>query len=182
LLAELGNVMQVTDHLTYAELKAKIARRKSPKIWVIDSLQDALLTSEQCAELKRLFVLSKKKKIIIYVSWAEGKTPQGTVAKAVEYRANVKLRVEGYIIFPKSRYGGNMPFVIWEGDKTTGARGYWGDDFSRISKGLAAAKKADKKKGKKADKNQDKKEPVTKMQVLPGAPKPVFKEPLNDAI
>jgi predicted ATP-dependent serine protease len=81
MLELLGNVLQVTDHYTYEQLKARMARRKSAKIFVIDSIQAAKFTAEQCAELKRLFVFSRKKKIIIYVSWAEGKTPQGAVAK-----------------------------------------------------------------------------------------------------
>lgn len=122
MLEELGNVLQVTDHMTFDELKTAMAKRKSAKIWIIDSIQAARFTAEQCAELKRLFVLSKKRKIIIYVSWAEGKFPQGAAAKSVEYFANIKVRVEGLIAFIRSRYGGNKNFVIWE----EGAKKYWG--------------------------------------------------------
>lgn len=142
-LEELGNVVQITDHYAFDELYAKMKRRKSAKIWVIDSVQEACFTTEQCTRLKRDFVLSKKKKILIYISWAEGKTPKGSVAKAIEYRSNIKLRIEGYIVFPKSRYGGNKPFVSWDGDgdKTKGAKGYWGDEFYAKSIGLKSAKK-----------------------------------------
>lgn len=177
ILSDLGNVIQVTDHATYEELKYKMNKRKSAKIWIIDSLQDSALTTEQCAELKHLFVLSKKKKIIIYVSWSEGKRPLGSVAKAVEYRASIKLRVEGYVIFPKSRFGGNMPFVIWEGDKVRGAKAYWADEYNRICKGLPPKKKKKEKKEHHEEKDIEK---ITKIQVLPEAEKPVFKQPLND--
>jgi electron transfer flavoprotein alpha subunit len=122
MLEELGNVLQVTDHMTFAELMKAMDKRKSAKIWIIDSIQAARLTGEQCAELKRKFVLSRKRKIIIYVSWAEGKFPQGSAAKSVEYYANVKVRVEGLIAFVRSRYGGNKNYVIWE----EGAKKYWG--------------------------------------------------------
>src|SRR5690606_25594424 len=76
------------------------------------------------------FVMSRKKKIILYVSWSEGKVPQGAAAKAVEYYANIKLRVDRLIVFPKSRYGGNMPFVIWE----QGAKAKWGKEYGKIIK------------------------------------------------
>jgi hypothetical protein len=122
MLEELGNVLQVTDHMTFLELKAAMAKRKSAKIWIIDSIQAASFTAEQCAELKRLFVLSKKRKILIYVSWAEGKVPHGAPAKSVEYYANIKVHVVNLIAFIRSRYGGNKNFVIWR----EGAMKLWG--------------------------------------------------------
>lgn len=169
MLEEIGNNMLITDHLTYEELCKRMARKQSAKIWVIDSLQNSRFTTEQCNELKRRFVLSKKRKIIIYVSWSEGKSPQGATAKAVEYLANIKMRVEGFVMFPKSRYGGNQPFVIWEGDKTQGARKYWGKDFEKVA-GMVR---------EKAPKPAEPKEKVTKMVVAGEATKPVFKEALN---
>jgi len=122
LLETLGNVMQLTDHLTYEELLSRMNRRKSAKIWVIDSVQASGFTEQQCAELKRRFVLSRKRKILIYISWADGKFPKGSCAKSIEYYANIKVRVEGLIAFIRSRYGGNKNFVIWE----EGAKKYWG--------------------------------------------------------
>jgi hypothetical protein len=135
MLEELGNVLQITDHLTYAELDTKMARKQSAKIWVIDSLQAAHFTEEQCADLKRKYVLSRKKKIIIYISWSDGKTPKGAAAKSVEYYANIKLRVEGLVVFPKTRYEkggiGNKRYVIHE----KGARDYWGEDYDKVVHG-----------------------------------------------
>jgi hypothetical protein len=117
-----GNRLDVLDHATYDELVMLIKRNKSAKIWVIDSLQASHLTEEQCADLKKRFVMGRKKKIIIYISWAEGKKPKGAVAQAVEYYAHVKIRVEGLIAFFKSRFGGNKNYIIWE----EGAKRYWG--------------------------------------------------------
>jgi hypothetical protein len=114
MLEVLGNVLQVTDHMTYDELVSAMSKRQSAKVWIIDSIQAARFTAEQCADLKRKFVLSRKKKIIIYVSWSEGKFPQGACAKSVEYYANIKVRVEMFIAFIRSRYGGNKNYIIWE--------------------------------------------------------------------
>ena len=127
MLEVVGNRLAITEHLTYEELAAKIGKKQSAKIWVIDSLQASQLTYSQCRKLKETFVLSRKKKIIIYVAWSEGKLPQGATAKAVEYYANIKMRVEGLLMFPKSRYGGNRPFVIHE----PGAKAYWLKQYAK---------------------------------------------------
>lgn len=122
MLESIGNLLQLTDHMTYDELVKEMSKRKSAKLWVIDSLQAARFSEQQCADLKNKFVLSKKRKIIIYISWSEGKHPKGATAKSVEYYANIKVRVEGLIAFIRSRYGGNKNFIIYE----EGAKKYWG--------------------------------------------------------
>lgn len=122
MLNQVGNLLEILDRATYDELVKLMSRKKSAKIWVIDSLQASHFTEEQCAALKQRFVMSRKKKIIIYISWAEGKKPKGAAAQAVEYYAHVKIRVEGLIAFFKSRFGGNKNYIIWE----EGAKRYWG--------------------------------------------------------
>lgn len=127
MLEELGNALALVDHYTFAELDAQMSKKKSAKIWVIDSLQDSRLTTEQVAELKQKYVLSRKRKILILISWSEGKSPLGATAKAVEYRANIKVRVEGFIAFTRSRYGGTKNYLIWE----DGAKKIWGKQFKK---------------------------------------------------
>lgn len=129
MLEIVGNRLAITEHLNYAELLKRMGRRQSPKIWIIDSLQASGLTYKEVKHLKETFVMSKKKKIIIFVSWSEGKVPQGAVAKSVEYYCNIKMRVQDLIMFPKSRYGGNKPFVIYE----PLARARWGKAFNKVA-------------------------------------------------
>lgn len=142
MLDEVGNLLQITDHLSFEQLVKKMEARKSPKIWVIDSLQACRFTTQQTDTLKERFVLSKKRKIIIYISWADGKEPSGAIGKHVKYYANIKLRVQGFAIpQPVSRYGGNLPYIIWE----KGAKIYWGKHYKRIINALpkeASPKKA----------------------------------------
>lgn len=116
MLEAVGNKIMITEHLSYDELVKRMSRKQSAKIWVIDSLQAAQLTYAQCKALKEKFVMSRKRKIIIYISWSEGKVPQGACAKSVEYYSNIKMRVQDLVMFPKSRYGGNCPFIIYEPD------------------------------------------------------------------
>jgi hypothetical protein len=129
MLEAVGNRLTITDHLSYDELYKRMEKRQSAKIWVIDSIQASRLTYHQAQKLKETFVLSKRKKIIIYISWSEGKVPQGACAKAVEYYANIKMRVDNLIMFPKSRYGGNLPFVIHE----PLAKQRWGKAFNKTA-------------------------------------------------
>lgn len=122
MLEEVGSLLSILDHASFDELVKMMNKKKSAKIWVIDSIQASQFTEQQCAYLKQQFVLSRKKKIIIYISWADGKLPKGATAKSVEYYAHIKIRVEGLMAFFKSRFGGNKNYVIWE----EGAKKYWG--------------------------------------------------------
>ncbi|MGN7787392.1 hypothetical protein ACTJIJ_22860 [Niabella sp. 22666] len=144
LLDKIGNRLVLTDHLTYEELKAKMGKKQSAKIWIIDSVQASGLTYAQIKELKRLYVLGRKKKILIYISWADGKKPQGSVARDCEYYANIKVRVHLYVAFIKSRFGGNLPYISWEkGAKENRTPEDW-DNLIRRIKGLPPKKKTAK--------------------------------------
>jgi hypothetical protein len=122
LLDRMGNNMSILDGGSFQDIRKMIAKRRSSKIWVFDSIQASGWTQQEYAMLKNEFVLSKKKKIFLVVSWADGKLPSGAVAKAVKYYANIKTRVDGFIAFPKGRYGGNKNFIIWE----EGAKKHYG--------------------------------------------------------
>jgi hypothetical protein len=77
---------------------------------IIDSVQYTGLKYADYVQLKDQF----RKKLFILVSHAEGKLPEGRVAKSIRYDAMVKVWIEGYTAFPVSRYGGGMPYTIWE--------------------------------------------------------------------
>ena len=85
---------------------------------MIDSIQYSGMSYAQYKEFRKRF----RNKILIIVSHAEGKEPQGATARRIRYDASVKVRVEGYKAFITSRYGGGEPFTIWE----DGATKYWG--------------------------------------------------------
>ncbi|MDP2723171.1 MAG: ATP-binding protein [Bacteroidales bacterium] len=96
----------------------RLAKRRSPDVIFIDSYQYSGLTKRTYIELKEKF----PKKLFIFLSHAEGKHPEGRSAKFVRYDADIKGRIEGYKVFPVSRYGGGEPYVIWD----EGAGKYWG--------------------------------------------------------
>lgn len=122
-----GDKIQLADPaITFHELVSILKRKKSAKFIVIDSLQYFRFTFEQYNELKQLF----PSKSFILISHANGKEPAGKLADLIRYDVPIKVHVEGFIAFPKSRYGGNKPYVIWE----EGAKDYWGAQYYKKSK------------------------------------------------
>lgn len=93
------------------DLKERLRRKKSPDIIFIDSLQYTGLNKKEYKALKEEF----HNKLIIFISHADGKNPEGSLAKFVKYDADVKIRVEGYKAMCLSRLGGDKkPYIIWE--------------------------------------------------------------------
>jgi hypothetical protein len=117
--------IEFADHeMTYEALFIKLGKKKSPKFIVIDSLQYWNISYEQYKALKERF----KRKTFIFISHAKGKIPDGNTADKIRYDAGVKIRVEGYVAFVISRYGGNKNYVIWE----EGAKKYWSKNYRKI--------------------------------------------------
>ena len=111
-----SNVMVVQEDCE--DLTARLLKRKSPRIVVIDSFQYFGLTYAQYKMFKEKF----PDKHIIFISHADGKLPAGRSAKSVMYDATLKIWVEGYKAFSKGRYIGKTgEYIIWQ----QGADVYW---------------------------------------------------------
>jgi ABC-type dipeptide/oligopeptide/nickel transport system ATPase component len=120
------------DHtMTLEELKKRLKKKRSEQFIVIDSVQYMRIKTEDYFNLKESFT----NKTFIFISHADGKKPRGTLAVDIEYDATVKVRVEGFVAFIKSRLEGNEPYLIWG----EGAKKYWGDkkfkEIFKIKKG-----------------------------------------------
>lgn len=109
-MEEVARRVVLLDRESIAELRERLARRKSQNVVIIDSLQYAQLTYADYRALKEQF----PGKLFIFISHADGREPSGRVARAVRYDANVKIRVEGYRALCNSRYGGGRPYTIWD--------------------------------------------------------------------
>ncbi|NOS92476.1 MAG: hypothetical protein HOP30_11175 [Cyclobacteriaceae bacterium] len=113
----------------YESLTARLKKKKSPRFVIVDSLQYLDMDYEGYKKWKQIF----KNKGFVFISHAEGKEPKGQTAKSIRYDAPIKVHVQGFVAFVTSRFGGNNPFLIWEGDKPNkGARGYWGKKLKSI--------------------------------------------------
>ncbi|MCF6184226.1 MAG: hypothetical protein L3J56_06310 [Bacteroidales bacterium] len=118
-LAEVSGKDKITllDKEPMNELAERLRKRKSPKFIIIDSFQYTGLNAMTYKQLTNEF----SNKLFIFVSHADGKQPSGRTAKTVHYDANVKIWIDGFKAFSKSRYGGTEPLTIWE----EGAKKYW---------------------------------------------------------
>ncbi len=105
------------DREPIEELKIRLRKKKHPQFVFIDSFQYTGMSKKQYIELKEEFT----DVLFVFNSHAEGKEPQGNVAKFVRYDAGVKIRVEGFKALPASRMGGGDEFIIW----AEGAANYW---------------------------------------------------------
>jgi KaiC/GvpD/RAD55 family RecA-like ATPase len=114
LMERLGNVMEVSDGGSYDDVRKLLTKRKSKKVILFDSVQASEFTVNEWAALKKEFVMGKRRKIFIYISWVDGKRPKGIAAESLRYYANIKVFVDRFMAFPASRYGGGKTFVIWE--------------------------------------------------------------------
>lgn len=109
--------IQLLDKEPIDDLVKRLKKQRSPDIVFIDSLQ---FTFKTYAQLKKI-IDENPRKLFVFISHSEGKQPAGRVGKAIEYLSNVKIRVEAFKAFAKSRYGGGEPYTIWE----EGAARYW---------------------------------------------------------
>lgn len=133
--------------MNYAALMAVLKRKKSARIVVIDSVQYWNITVEDYKELKETF----PKKIFIFLSHTKGKNPDGKTADKIKYDSDIKIFVQGYVAFIRSRFQGNKPYVIWE----QGARKYWGKDYQKVTQGPGDVKENKKKSNKKQEEKEE---------------------------
>lgn len=113
-----GRVL-LLDNEPISELSVRLAKRQCPRVCFIDSFQYSGLTFEAWKKLKA----DNRDKLFIFLSHAEGRRPQGRTADRVRYDCGIKIYIDGFVAYPRSRYGGNVPQVLWE----EGARRYHGD-------------------------------------------------------
>ena len=107
-----GKVMFTSGGL-FSEVLDYIKKSKS-RIVIIDSLDYMKLTVEQFKILTKTY----PKKAFIIIAWAKNGTPKSQHAKDIEFMVDIKSFVENFTItLPRSRFGGNKPFVIWDNPK-----------------------------------------------------------------
>ena len=115
---DLGSAFQVSAD-TIEELTEKLSKRRSPRFVVIDSFQFMGFNYKSFRAFCDRF---RNKKLLIFVSRADGLRPQGRSAVSAMYDADCKIWVEGHKAISKGRYIGETgECVIWE----EGALDYW---------------------------------------------------------
>lgn len=119
-MGEVGGKFILLNREPIEEMSERMARPKSPDFYIIDSFQYTGMTAQQYAD----FVSRHRNKLIIFVSQADGRNPDGRPARKAMYDADQKIFVEGFKAISKGRFfGPKGDYTVWE----EGAARYWGD-------------------------------------------------------
>lgn len=99
-----GSVVELSNYI----------KKSRPGIIFIDSLDYMRLTTEQYKTLTK----AHPKRAFVIVTWSRNEAPKSQYAKDIEYMCDIKSYVENFrITKPRSRFGGNKEFVIWDNGK-----------------------------------------------------------------
>lgn len=109
-MGEVNGKVIFGDQETFEEMLARLSSRNSPMVVIIDSRDYINLTTNQFKVLIDTF----PRKAFIIVCWESGGKPRGEYAKQIEFMCDVKIRVSDFIAYPRSRFGGNQRFTIWQ--------------------------------------------------------------------
>ena len=116
---ECGSRFQYNDSMSFEEMDERLSKPRSWDFVVIDSFQYTQMSYKEYIAFKE----RDRNKLLIFVSHADGKRPDGRAASKVMYDASLKIWVEGYKAFSKGRFiGPTGECTIYE----EGARKYWG--------------------------------------------------------
>lgn len=117
-LSEIGNKVQFIRE-DMPTMISRLKKRRSPKIVFVDSLQYTQMTYNDYIILKEAL----PNHLLIFVSHARGRQPDGRLGMSVKYDAALKIWVEGYRAHSMGRFRGEIGSVdVWD----EGARAYWG--------------------------------------------------------
>lgn len=121
-MASVGKRFVLLDREPMDELHKRLIKQRSPDIVIVDSVQYSFLDKRSYKAL----IHAHPRKLFIFNSHGEGKRPVGRTARDIEFDADVKIYVEGFKAFCRSRHSrGTLPtpFVIWD----EGAARYWNE-------------------------------------------------------
>lgn len=127
-MIEAGNRIVLLDKEQLGDLKARLRRKRSPGVVIIDSVH--YLNNFRFPDCIRL-VNEFNNKLFVFVVHEKDGQPKDRIGNELLFNADVKIRVVGYKAFFASRYSkedtneGGADFVIWE----QGARQYWLDKY-----------------------------------------------------
>lgn len=119
-MSEVKRRLVLYDQEPISDLIERIKAAKAPKVWIIDSLQYTGMNYLEYKDFRKLF---HRDRLLILISHATGRLPEGRTANRIRFDAFIKIRIEGYRAFAMSRYGGTQYYDIWP----EGAARYWGE-------------------------------------------------------
>lgn len=108
-MLEVDKRLYLGDREDFDEMRKRLRSKNPPGCIVIDSRDDLDMTYRQW---KRLCD-ENPTKAIITVLWRDGNRPRGEHGRAILYKSDIKCEMKDYYCYPRSRFGGNLPFNSW---------------------------------------------------------------------
>lgn len=139
-MLDVNGIFTMIDGENLEDFTQRLRRPKSPKVVVIDSFQYFFRNKDEYFAFTEEFA---RKKLIIIVSHADGRLPEGRAARKAMYDVTQKVYIEGFRALNKGRSFGDkeLPWMdIW----TEKAVKYWeGRDIKNVDKKSCKTKKTD---------------------------------------
>lgn len=105
-------------------LEQRLQSRGAPDVVIIDSVQYTDLNRSGGLQRYKELAERYKDKLLIFISHADGRNLDGSIAEKIAYDADMKIYLEGYRAISKGRIFGEAPdayYTIW----AEGAARYW---------------------------------------------------------
>lgn len=102
-MQEVAGKVQFGNKMPYEQMMKRMKGTGSSNVLLIDSWDYMKLT----AELYKTMRVELKRKMIIIISWADGKRPDDSEAKKIEHMCDAIITVREYKAKSVSRLGGN---------------------------------------------------------------------------
>jgi len=101
------------NKLKYEELKKKFLNKYFRCNYLVIDSQDWMNFTEE--QFKELQMLKPKTLSIIVICWckAGSESPKNSNAQAIQYACDVKITVEDFVAYSRSRFGATKPYVVW---------------------------------------------------------------------
>jgi archaellum biogenesis ATPase FlaH len=115
-LQEVSGQIMFIEKCSMPEMIERLEKPRSAQVVIIDSLDYMNLTTEQFKRLRKLF----PRKSFIVICWERSGEPKSQYAKDIKYMADIKVRVYNFKAHAVTRFGGFMPFTIWDRKKAVG--------------------------------------------------------------
>jgi hypothetical protein len=109
-MEEVDGAVIFGDKEDLESIKKRLKKKHSPRIIFLDSRDYMQLTAQQFKDLIEEF----PHKSFVVICWEANGKPWGQHAKSIEYVCDIKVHVKSFVAHPRSRFGGNHPFVIWK--------------------------------------------------------------------
>lgn len=109
-MVEVAGRITFGNQESFDEMMTRLASKNGPMVVFIDSRDYINLTANQFKTL----IDTYPRKAFILICWEANGKPKGEHGKSIEFMCDIKIHVSQFVAHPRSRFGGNKNFIIWD--------------------------------------------------------------------